>query len=438
MMEKENSSNVPQGDQEYDLDMQIENMDIGAQKISDQNLWNIAEETQKQLQNPNLDLKVIDADGNNFVHTQVKNGHVLGITEMGVIGATYMQSIFDKPNKEGLTPLALAVTSKNINPTKTKALVEELIKFGADITTEHNGVSAIDLALKSKDKELIKALVSNRDSTGRLYESRIKRPVSLEALMIRAIERNDFEGANLYQELGANVKEQTVQDALKQHINKVGEDGKTPLIKAIETGNIDTAKALVEMGADINKPDKGKLHSTPIQYLITLHVQSGLQNKQGQSFDEDKILKLKNFMFEHGADLYKKNSLGRSASESLSSMKQQVKEKTLNLTGMSKLYQDIVHEYKPNLSMQIKGIFSIIKQKLSMVQEALFPVRKQINLTNTLQNTAKDSKAETKLNQNKSKQRASQHKQFQEKTGKIMSPSTPTIKPSIDKSSRSR
>jgi len=60
MMEKENSSNVPQGDQEYDLDMQ--NMDIGAQKISDQNLWNIAEETQKQLQNPNLDLinKTVD------------------------------------------------------------------------------------------------------------------------------------------------------------------------------------------------------------------------------------------------------------------------------------------------------------------------------------------------------------------------------------------
>ena len=128
----------------------------------------------------------------------------------------------------GITPIELAVQHGETE------IVKELLKFGADTNLDTDeGKSLIFIAVEKGYRDIIKELI------------KAKAPFP-EALRINAIEKAIFN--DIIQET------QTLQDVLSEEKDLINKKGELfyPLEMAINLGNVDAIKTLIENGANVN------------------------------------------------------------------------------------------------------------------------------------------------------------------------------------------
>lgn len=187
-----------------------------------------------------------DFDGDTPLHFAVMNNNAEAVDFLLENGANT-----NVKNKDGTTPLHIAVEEKNYDITSL------LLSFKADKNTKDiTGVSALDMVKASNDVDLFKLF--------NITQEDMKKDKLLSELQ-QALNNNISKpGVTAIKE---NIDKGFYNRAVRQDKGSSSISGKftgespTPLIAALYFGYNDIAKALINVGADINKPNNYPFYS---------------------------------------------------------------------------------------------------------------------------------------------------------------------------------
>ena len=222
------------------------------------NLFN-KEFLDRLLQN-NAEINSPDFDGDTPLHFAVMNNNLEAVEYLLENGANT-----NVKNKDGITPLHIAVKEKNYDITGRHIAVKEknyditgrLLSAGADRNTKDiDGISALDIVKAGNDVDLFKLFSITQED--------IKRDKLLAELQQAVINNISKPAVKAIKE---NVDKGFYNRPVKQDKGASSIDGKfvgenpTPLIAALYFGYNDIAKALINIGADVNKPNDYPFYS---------------------------------------------------------------------------------------------------------------------------------------------------------------------------------
>ncbi|HEV2201182.1 MAG TPA: ankyrin repeat domain-containing protein [Bryobacteraceae bacterium] len=171
-----------------------------------------------------VDLSATDTDGSTALHYAVREDDVETANLLIGSGANVKSA-----NRYGVTPLSLACLNGNA------AMIEALLKAGADPNTAlPGGETALMTAARTGKVDAVKALVAHGADVN------VKEPKRGQtALMWAAADGNTA------------VVEELVEHGADMHAKTKANF--TPLLFAIREGRIDTVRALLKAGADVNE-----------------------------------------------------------------------------------------------------------------------------------------------------------------------------------------
>lgn len=208
------------------------------------NLFN--KEFLDRLVQNNVEINAPDFDGDTPLHFAVMNNNLEAVEYLLENGANT-----NVKNKDGITPLHIAVKEKNYD------ITGRLLSAGADRNTKDiDGISALDIVKASNDVDLFKLFSITQED--------IKRDKLLADLQQAVINNISKPAVKAIKE---NVDKGFYNRPVKQDKGASSIDGKfvgenpTPLIAALYFGYNDIAKALVNIGADVNKPNDYPFYS---------------------------------------------------------------------------------------------------------------------------------------------------------------------------------
>ncbi|KAG4097313.1 ankyrin repeat-containing domain protein [Neocallimastix lanati (nom. inval.)] len=183
-------------------------------------------------------------------------------------------------------PLFDACESVNID------LIEFLVENGADINKENNvGETPLFYVCESGNKDLAEYLKNNDSETPLFKASQSVEHGAVINNETKCIRETPLLNTCRKTEDGETPLFYGCEIEHGADINKENEDSKTPLFKAIESGNKELIEYLTEHGADINKENEdGK---TPLFYVC-------------ESGNKDLV----KYLVEKGADINKENRYG--------------------------------------------------------------------------------------------------------------------------------
>jgi uncharacterized protein len=154
-------------------------------------------------------------------------------------------------NRYGVTPLSLAATNRNA------AMADLLLKAGADANAKQSdGATILMTAARTGNPEIVRLLIEHGadvNAKGDTYG---------ETALIWAAEENHAEAAQVLIAHGADVNART--NPLERSKDRFGLEGVltilphgnwTPLMYAARQGSLETARALVDAGANLNLTD---------------------------------------------------------------------------------------------------------------------------------------------------------------------------------------
>jgi ankyrin repeat protein len=210
-----------------------------------------------------VNVNVREADGTTALHWAVRSGDAAVVDALIGAGADVSAR-----NRYGVTPLSLAAEAGS------PALVERLLKAGADAKTlVTEGQTVLMVAARTGNSDAIRRLVA--------YGADVNAKESWmgETALMWAAAANNGSAVRTLAELGAalDARSATVeypQQKPAEPSNYVGSfvpKGQwTPLMYAARENGIDAARALVEVGADVNAQDPEGV--TPLmQAILNLH-----------------------------------------------------------------------------------------------------------------------------------------------------------------------
>ena len=208
------------------------------------NLFN--KELLDRLLQHNVEINSPDFDGDTPLHFAVMNNNLEAVEYLLENGANT-----NVKNKDGITPLHIAVKEKNYDITGM------LLSSGADRNTKDiDGISAVDIVKAGNDVDLFKLFSITQED--------IKRDKLLAELQQAVINNISKPAVKVIKE---NVDKGFYNRPVKQDKGTSSIDGKfvgenpTPLIAALYFGYNDIAKALINIGADVNKPNNYPFYS---------------------------------------------------------------------------------------------------------------------------------------------------------------------------------
>lgn len=188
----------------------------------------------------NTEINSPDFEGDTPLHFAVMNSNIEAVTYLLENGANV-----NVKNKDGITPLHIAVDKKSYD------ITAELLHNDADRNTKDiNGVSALDMAKKSEDVDLYRLFSITKED--------LEKDKNNEALL-KALEEKS--GLPAVSNIAENVAKGFINRPIKQDKGSSSIEGKfvgenpTPLIAALYFNYNDIAKALIKVGADVNKPN---------------------------------------------------------------------------------------------------------------------------------------------------------------------------------------
>ena len=208
------------------------------------NLFN--KEFLDRLVQNNAEINSPDFDGDTPLHFAVMNNNAETVAYLLENGANT-----NVKNKDGITPLHIAVKEKNYD------ITGRLLSAGADRNTKDiDGISALDIVKAGNDVDLFKLFSITQED--------IKRDKLLAELQQAVINNISKPAVKAIKE---NVDKGFYNRPVKQDKGASSIDGKfvgenpTPLIAALYFGYNDIAKALINIGADVNKPNDYPFYS---------------------------------------------------------------------------------------------------------------------------------------------------------------------------------
>jgi ankyrin repeat protein len=204
----------------------------------------------RSLLKQRADANVAEADGATALHWAAYHGDLEIVNLLIGAGARV-----DRANDLSITPLALA--SENGHA----AIVERLLSKGADpnIASE-TGVTPLMRAARTGHAAIVRALLPRRANVNAAETER-----GQTALMWAASQRH-AEVVKVLLENGADVKARTVVRRLtvmldqgppgvktaREHAHSIDAGGSTALLFAATSGDVESARLLLERGADVN------------------------------------------------------------------------------------------------------------------------------------------------------------------------------------------
>ena len=110
---------------------------------------------------------VMQVTGNTKEHNAVINGDIDALLQRDEQAVIHCKSdALHTPNKDGLTPLIIAIQSENVE------MLSAMVSVGINLDHTALGCTAIELAINTNNADVVTALFSDRDSTGQLYQTR--------------------------------------------------------------------------------------------------------------------------------------------------------------------------------------------------------------------------------------------------------------------------
>lgn len=207
---------------------------------------NFNKEFLDRLVQNNVEINSPDFDGDTPLHFAVMNNNAEAAAYLLENGANT-----NVKNKDGITPLHIAVKEKNYD------IAGMLLAAGADRNTKDiNGISALDIVKAGNDVDLFKVFSITKED--------IKRDKLLAELQQAVINNISKPAVKAIKE---NVDKGFYNRPVKQDKGASSIDGKfvgenpTPLIAALYFGYNDIAEALINIGADVNKPNDYPFYS---------------------------------------------------------------------------------------------------------------------------------------------------------------------------------
>ena len=208
------------------------------------NLFN-KEFLDRLIQN-NVEINNPDFDGDTPLHFAVMNNNIEAVEYLLENGANA-----NVKNKDGITPLHIAVKEKNYD------ITARLLDAGADRNTKDiDGISALDIVKASNDVDLFKLFSITQEDI-----KKDKLQAELQQALINNISKPAVKAVK------ENIDKGFYNRPVKQDKGASSIDGKfvgenpTPLIAALYFGYNDIAKALINIGADVNKPNDYPFYS---------------------------------------------------------------------------------------------------------------------------------------------------------------------------------
>jgi uncharacterized protein len=208
-----------------------------------------------------IDVNVAEPDGTTALHYAVRNDDVTLVDRLLRAGADAKAA-----TRYGVTPMSLACENGSA------PVVERLIKAGAGVnTTGRLGETPLHLCARTGRPEAVKVLLTHGATVDTIENWRGQTP-----LMWAAAEGNTA-AVRLLVEAGADVNARSSIIVWERQRTEEPRDkwlppgGLTPLLFAARDGKVESAKALLESGADPNLVDPDR-HTPLIVALMNGHV----------------------------------------------------------------------------------------------------------------------------------------------------------------------
>ncbi|MCP4160315.1 MAG: hypothetical protein GY760_09600 [Deltaproteobacteria bacterium] len=233
---------------------------------------------------------------------------------------------------EGITALHLSSDQGN------DRMISLLINYGALTSIKNNyGVTPLQGAAYHGHFKAVQVLLLNKANVNTLdnnkssslhwavFTNKIKKPenrIKIVRLLIEYGAKKNLKNSNLTTPLhyaAVNGYNKVVHHLIqkKAHINSKDKDGRTPLIGAISTNKIATAKLIINMGASLKMKDN--MNNTALHFaanftndvgLVNLLINRGVpinkKNKNGSTalhFAVQNNLKITKYLIKKGADI---------------------------------------------------------------------------------------------------------------------------------------
>lgn len=194
----------------------------------------------------NAEVNNPDFDGDTPLHFAVMNNNAEAVAYLLENGANT-----NVKNKDGITPLHISVKEKNYDITGL------LLSNRADKNTKDvTGVSALDMVKASNDVDLFKLFnITHEDIKKDKLQQELKQALinNISKPAVNVIKENadiGFYNRPVRQDKGSS-----------SIAGKFTGESPTPLIAALYFGYNDIAKALINVGADVNKPNNYPFYS---------------------------------------------------------------------------------------------------------------------------------------------------------------------------------
>lgn len=219
----------------------------------------------------NVNINQKDIFGNTALMLAVGNGHLELVLELLRAGV-----FVNEKNSMGVTALMMAVSTRNAG------MVKALLGAGAPTDTQDiKGRTSLMLAINCGDVDSVRALVSaganihQKDNNGRtafLMAAESEQAAIVNALLeIENINQKDDKGKTALMLAFDNGYLTLFETLLKKKsilINEQDNEGKTALMLAVRRRDVDSVRALIEAGSDVNVKDRnGK---TAIIYAVEI------------------------------------------------------------------------------------------------------------------------------------------------------------------------
>jgi ankyrin repeat protein len=208
-----------------------------------------------------IDVNIAEADGTTALHYAVRNDDVALVERLIRAGADAKAA-----TRYGVTPMALACQNGSA------AVVERLIKAGVPVNiTGRLGETPLHLCARTGKPEAIKVLLSHGATVDTIENWRGQTPLMWAAADGHAA------AIRVLVEAGADVNARSSIIVWERQRTEEPRDkwlppgGLTPLLFAARDGKVESAKALLEAGADPNLVDPDR-HTPLIVALMNGHV----------------------------------------------------------------------------------------------------------------------------------------------------------------------
>jgi ankyrin repeat protein len=227
-----------------------------------------------------VDVNAPEADGTTALHWAVRNDDATLVDRLVRAGANAKAQ-----NRYGITPIALACENGSA------PVVERLVKAGVSAnTTGPLGETALHLCARTGKPEAVRALLAHGATVDTIENWRGQTP-----LMWAAAEGHG-DAMKVLIEAGADVNARSSIIAWERQRTEEPRDkwlppgGLTPLLFTAREGRVDSARVLLDRGADINIVDPDR-HTSLIIALSSGHFDvAGLLIERGADVNmEDKV-----------------------------------------------------------------------------------------------------------------------------------------------------